>query len=125
MVMVACVLFYIRLVYDFTLDQSFFTFKFYLSKLASPSSQSMRGAGHPTPASLSIPGPPFPETAASLGAPCRPLRLAFCYTQLAVGAAPAAITRALITAEGPTTTWRAAPTLLLTFCQSLKKCYQA
>ena len=23
----------------------------------------MRGAGHPTPASLSIPGPPFPEKA--------------------------------------------------------------
>ena len=62
-------------------------------------------------------GEKSPETAASLGAPCRPLRLAFCYTQLAVGAAPAAITRALITAEGPTTTWRAAPTLFLTFCQ--------
>ena len=63
-------------------------------------------------------GEKSPETAASLGAPCRPLRLAFCYTQLAVGAAPAAITRALITAEGPTTTWRAAPTLLLIFGHS-------
>ena len=47
-------------------------------------------------------GEKSPETAASLGAPCRPLRLAFCYTQLAVGAAPAAITGALITAVGPT-----------------------
>ena len=58
-------------------------------------------------------GQKSPETAASLGAPCRPLRLAFCYTQLAVGAAPAAITGALITAVGPTTISQAEPTVSL------------